>query len=810
MKIERREFLKLLGGATGAVVLGGFGLDQMLEVPDHVVEQLRRGPGIETWRSTICGMCPGGCGLKTRLIDGVPVYLKGNPDFPVNLGGMCPLGHASLEGLFNPDRIQTPMRRIGPPGAGRFERVDWSDALRGLAGQLRALRDAGRSHEVAFLGWPDGAVTEEVVRRFMRAYGSPNVFLNPERAQDSVPYRLTEGRSGLPAYDVLNARTILSLGSNFLEEEYAPVHYTKLFSNEPEGLQKTLIHAGPRLGLTGAKAHRWLPARPGTYGALALGLAHVLVREELHDARFVREHTFGFDDWTDDSGGVQQGFRSMILADYFPERVAEMTGVPSEAILEVARMLGIDTPSLVVGGAGVSQDRFGTFGQMAVHSLNALLGNIGREGGLFWPTTAPLTPLPAFEIDTAATSGIARPTIGTVDSLPLSRFSVDAFTENVLAGHPYPIQVLFVLGGNPVFESIRHHDLVEALRRIPLVVSFDPFLNETSEFAGLILPDHTFLEKWDVVTGVPSVGTAHVGLRQPVIDPVFDSRQAADVIGDLARAVGPEVAAADPFSNQQERVRHAIQGLYDSGIGAISTVGVREIWLEYLQQRGWHMGQYDSSDAFWGELLEHGGWWNPVRNEALQRQFDTPSGRFEFFSQSLLDSMGGARSIRPDGSNDRLDAIGVGARGSAAFMPHAEESDESGDALHLLVFGSLTTRNGNGANLPLMQEQFGMAAHRPWTTWLEIHPETAERHGIVDGDWVRLESSIGSIRVRSRIVPSISPDCVGVPFGQGHTSFGRYARYVGVNPHAIVRALYDPLSGRAATQSTLVTIVNNA
>ena len=151
--------------------------------------------------------------------------------------------------------------------------------------------------------------------------------------------------------------------------------------------------------------------------------------------------------------------------------------------------------------------------------------------------------------------------------------------------------------------------------------------------------------------------------------------------------------------------------------------------------------------------------------------------------------------------------MGLTARGPVAFMPHHEEdTDPDGHSLHLVVFGSLTSRGGNGANLPMMQEQFGMAARRPWRTWVEINPATARENDIGDGDWVRLESSVGTLRAQARLVPSTSPDVVAVPFGQGHTSFGRYASGIGANPHSIVRARYDRISGTPAVQSTGVTI----
>jgi anaerobic selenocysteine-containing dehydrogenase len=565
------------------------------------------------------------------------------------------------------------------------------------------------------------------------------------------------------------------------------------------------------MGLTGAKARRWLPVRPGTYGALALGIAHVLLREELHDAAFVRDRTHGFDDWTDGGGRHHAGFRSRVLAEFFPERVAEITGLSSEQIIETARELGIDTPSVVIGGSSVADDGLGTAGQMCVHSLNALLGNFGAVGGVVRAERAPLSTLPEPMIDDVAAAGLGLPTVGRRGPLPASGFSIDAFTQNVLSGEPYPIELLFVLGGNPVFESIRHHDFVEALRRIPVIVSFDSFLNETSEFAEFVLPDPTWLEQWELLTSTPGVGTTHVGVRQPVIEPLFDTRPAAVVVAELAEAVGPTVAAAVAPAEPVESLKARIRGLYEAGQGTLAVEGVRGYWLDYLQTRGWHMGRYDSFQSFWEEMLIHGGWWDPTRPDGKESGFDTSTGRFEFggrdLAELLADTVGGS----PSELTAALKGLGLTEPGPVAWLAGADGTvAEVGRPLHLVVFRSMPLRDGVGANLPLMQELHGLDARRPWRTWAEIHPDLADAYALSDGDWIRLESSVGSLQAQVRIVPTISPECVGVPFGQGHTSYGRYARGVGVNPFSIVRARYDVVSGRPAIQSTKISISRTA
>lgn len=818
MEISRRDFIKLIGGVSGAVALGGFGLNQILAVPDDLIEQVKNGPGIETWKNTICKLCPGGCGIRVRLIDGVPVYIKGNPIYPVNQGGMCPQGHGALELLFNPDRIKGPLKRIGLPGSRKWEPISWDDALKLIVKQLNDLREEGKSHQVAFLGYNEQGLMKEHITRFMRSYGSPNYFQYHSAQNDTVPFQLTQGISKIPSYDFFNTKYVLSFGANFLEEGYAPVYYIKMFSHLREFAKERrtrFIQIESRMSLTAANADRWIPIRPGTYGALALGIAYVLIREELIDVDFVKVHTFGYDDWKDSTGQKHLGFKSLVLGNYYPENVSKITGIASETILEIARELGNTRPALVLGAQGAVDNTNGTFAQMAIHSLNALLGNFEKEGGVFLTDEPPVAGLPSIHEDDMALEGNQHIPIATsqIATFPLANFSIKSFTDNILADQPYPISLLFIYRGNPLFQTLNHHNFAKALKKIPMVVSFDSFINETSEYADLLLPDHTFLEKWDEISEVPSVGFTHIGIQQPIVKPFYDTRHTGDVLINIADSLGGTVQSSFPFKDYMEEVRYRMESIYKSGKGAVVSKGAKGSWLEYLRQRGWHIGRYDSFEEFWNLLLGNGGWWNPIRQKKDWSEiFKTPTGKFEFYSQSLkniIDSL--VEKNGEKNAHQRLESIlnnlNISARGDTVFLPHHESIfyDEE-MPLHLITYQLLTNRDGQSSILPLMQEMFGYTVRQHWSSWVEIHPKTASEYGISNNDWIWIESTIGSIRVQAKIHPGIMPSVVSVPFGLGHTSYGRYAENYGVNPNLIIKNLYDMLSGKPALQATKVKI----
>jgi anaerobic selenocysteine-containing dehydrogenase len=648
----------------------------------------------------------------------------------------------------------------------------------------------------------------------MRAFGSPNYYQFSSMQNNSVPFSLLQGHPGIPAYDFLNAKLVLSFGANFLEEGYSPVYYNKLYSHHRE-TQTRYIQVDSRTSLTASNADRWIPIRPGTYGALALGVAYVLIREELYDADFIRNHTFGFEDWTDSAGTTHGGFRNMVLGNYYPERVSEMTGVDSATILEAGRELGNTGPSLVLGDQGTIDNANGTFAAMAVHSLNALLGNFQQDGGILFVDDPPFSSMPEVqEDDTARAAGRQVPISRSENVVfPLTTFSIDSFTKNVLSEQPYPLSALFICGGNPLFQTLNPQDFAHALRKIPLVVSFDSVVNETSEYAHLILPDHNFLEKWDEISNIPSIGFPHVGIQQPIVRPLHDTRQTGDVLIDLAKRIGGAVGESFPFASYEEHLKHATVGIYKTGRGAIASEGSGEMWLQYLEQRGWQIGRYDSFEAFWDRLTEHGGWWDPARRRrSWDEIFKTPSGRFEFYSQKLktaVDGLVGGMGEPPSAHKLELvlNRLGISARGDSVFFPHHEPiSYQSDMPLHLITFRLLPNRDGQGSNLPMMQEMFGYSVHRFWQSWVEIHPSTAATHTINDGDWVWVESSVGSLKVRAKVSPGIMPNVVAIPFGLGHTSYGRYAQGHGVNPYVILNNVHDLISGKPALQATKVRI----
>ena len=697
MKINRRDFLKMGGGAGVAIAIGG-GFWKWSQFP---VAENPSAPGVEGWIPTICGQCMGGCGILVRVIDGWAVNIAGNPLHPVNRGTLCPKGIAGLQGLYDPDRIRTPLKRIGKRGEGQWQAISWEEAL-----QIQALSAYGQ---------------------FRRG--------NPER-------------------------------------------------------RGKLVQIEPRLSVTGIKADEWLPIQPGTEGLLALGIANMMIKEGLYNKEFVANLTFGFENWTDANGKEHLGFKEFVLSEYSSDVVSRRTGVPIDSIIRLAREFASNQPSLAIG----FRDR--PFHQMAVSILNGLVGNIDASGGVLAPRTAPLQPLPNFKKDSIAQKGINMERVDEGRNLPMTMHQAYLFANNVIAGKPYRPKVLFLYYTNPLFSN-PHPDLfAKAFDQIPLIVSFSPYMDDTTSFADLILPDRTPLERWQDDPVFLNNGFPVLGIRQPVIEPLFQTKATGDVLLHLAKSLGGEVQKAFPWKDFKEVLLHGIKGIFDAKRGDTFGLQFEQAWTRLLERGGWAAPSYGTFEEFWKQLQEKGGWWDPIYDfKEWDRVFRTPTKKFEFYAQAL-------RQIHPTFTSNDLKDL--------SFFPHWEEWKKAGDEkeypLHLDVFRTMTLTGSRNANQPWLQASVGSYVSERWETWVEINPETAKRLGIGDRDWVWVESPKGKVKARAKLYQGAMPDVVSIPIGEGHRSGGRWSKDLGENPYRLIGGDLDPLTGYPINESTRVKI----
>jgi len=801
--IARRSFLQLLGTAAGAASLDGCRPGP----PRSRVDLALRGPGLESEAQTVCGLCESACGITVRLVDGQPVGLKGNTRSPLNRGGLCPVGLAGLEVLYSADRLRGPLRRA-PDGG--FEEVSWDEALGEIASRLAELAAGGNGDRLAVVNGDGGQFLDDLTRRFARAMGSPN-FARME-GQGSLSYGLMQGIDTVPGFDISSSDLVLTFGFDVYEEGPAPIHaIAAMVGSRPTEQRTALIHVGTRMSPSASKAEERVSIQPGTHAALALGLAHVMVRERIYDETFVKEHTFGFEDWTDESGRSRLGFRRLLLERYYPDRVAQLCGCDPATVLRIARRFaGAEAPLAICGGEAVEGSN-ATWTAMAVHALNALSGAFDRPGGVVLPSpipVAPLQPVPAPSAD-------ERPAVFAAEAGPagLGADPVAALSAAIL-DQSHPIDVLVIQGCNPVFSSPAGERLRQALEQIPLVVAFAPIHDETTSAADFVLPTHVPLESWQGFTTPPTVGFSTVALSKPVVEPLGDTRHAGDVLLDLARRVGPPLSDAFPWEGYADYLRYRMEGVAVSGQGSVVSGSFEESWVHFLEERGWRFLEGGDPATFWDDLTREAGWWNQVRTTGdWARLFRTPSGRFEFFSRALERQLrklgakegGDTSSSEEESLRKGVAALGLQAEGDEACLPHYEAPRCEGDGeLTLVPFRPLTARGRLGVISPMVMEMFGYSVLSGWHTWVELAPETAGELGLNDGDRVAVQSDRSEIEAVVKVQHGNVPGVAHIPLGLGHRAVAGTVDGIGANPVDLLLSVADTLAGRLALTSTRV------
>lgn len=806
-KVTRRDFLTTLGVAAGGTALA-FAPDaavkafQMAWGEDWV--KVPTGP--ESWVTSLCRQCPGGCGIRVRMIGDRPTKIEGNPFHPVNRGRLCPKGQAGLLALNDPDRIKGPLKRSLDRGAGKWQEITWDEGVNYLVNWLKELRGKNYAHKLVLMDGDSTGLDTMLLERFLRQFGSPNYINIPNGLDYGTvdAFYLMQGIKDPIVYDMEMANYILSFETDLLQSFWSPVQVMNAFGHVRRGknIRGKIVQVESRYSVTAAKADAWIPIKPGTEGVLALGIANFIIKEGLYNKDFVAKHTFGFEDWRDQSGVERQGYKNLVLQQFSPGAVSEITGVPLESILTVAKEFATSGHALAIGTRG------DIYQQMAVHALNALVGNIDEPGGVLTVKSPPVLDLPAPEIDNAARRSLQMPPLasGSSGKFPLADNALSLFVEKVLSGQPYDVDTLLLSNCNPLYSKQQIGGLLQAMSKIPFIVSFSPYMDETTQYADLILPDHTNLEKWQSNVTYTFAGLPVVGIGKPVVTPLYDTKNTGDVIIKIAKGLGSSLAKAFPWKESQETVTDCMKKVYATNKGDIFSPEVEKDLQRELVRRGWRGPGYKNFEEFWGAIQEKGGWWNPAYSyEEWERVFRTPSRKFEFYSQILKNHL-----EKRGPADGELNIPGIETKGGQIFMPHWESmghrESERDYPFHLKVFHPLVFAGSLHANDPFLQDISSFYTEQKWNGWVEISPVAAQKLGIKNGDGVWVESPLGKLQFRAKLTRGAQLDVVSIPLGLGHKSLGRWENGRGEDIGQLMVQKKDPFTGEPLMNKTKVKV----
>ncbi len=531
--------------------------------------------------------CPDTCALDITVADGRVVKVAGAADHPPTAGVLCTKVAFYPERIYHPERLLYPLRRVGRKGPGaRFERISWDEALATIADRLRGIAAADGAEAIvpySYAGNSGLLGYASMDRRFFHRLGAAQLDRTICASAGAQGYRATVGASvGFDAERVVDARLIILWGTNSVVSN---LHFWRL-AQEAKRRGARLIAIDPCRTATADKCDQHIALVPGTDSALALGLMHVLVRDDLLDRDYIARHTLGFD-----------ALSERVLA-YPPARVAAICDISEGVVEQLAQAYGSTRPAAIRTNYGINRTAGGGMALRAVSCLPALTGAWrDAAGGVLLSSSG------NYPVDNAA---LERP-----DLMPRPAprtINMSTIGDDLLHAQP-PIKALFVYNSNPVAVAPQSGAVVRGFARDDLfTVVHDLFQTDTADYADILLPATSHLEQLDIHK---SYGHLYVQVNQPAIAPLGEALPNTELFRRLARQMGFSEAC---FADSDEALCRQAFDWSDRRLAGLS-------W-EKLQADGHARLRLPRGEA----PFAHGG-------------FPTPSGKCEFFS-SLLAAAG--------------------------------------------------------------------------------------------------------------------------------------------------------------------------
>jgi anaerobic selenocysteine-containing dehydrogenase len=666
-------------------------------------------------RETVLGACPHDCpdtcSMLITVENGRAIEVRGNPDHPFTQGGLCVKVNNYTDRVYSPDRVLYPLRRTGPKGSGQFERISWDLALEEISTRFKRIIAEYGSQAIlpySYLGTQGLLNGLNVGDAFFNKLGasiSERTFCD---SGSCVAYIMTIGpTSGTDPESLIHSKYILLWACNVISTN---LHLWPFIAEAQKRGAKVVV-IDPIRSRTAQKADWHIPIRPGTDAALALGMMHVIIAENLVDTDYVENYTVGYQE-------LQERVSS-----YTPAYVSEITGVPAEDIQQLAREYATTQPAVIRIGVAIERHSGGGQTVRALACLPALVGAWRYPGGGFIQL-----PLWAFPIKWEV---LMRPDFIQPGTRIINQYKLGQALTGELPLDP-PIKALFVYNSNPAVVSAEQNKVVQGLAREDLfTVVSEQFLTDTANFADIVLPATTQLEQLDLMF---SWGHHYLALNQPAIVPLGEAIPNSELFRRLASHMGFE---DECFKRSDEQT---VVEIMDWNAPALQGID-----LEQLKREGFARLNLPSPDTY----APH-----------TEGNFPTPSGKCEFVASMAA----GGNFVLPlfrQGSNEfqpgePIDPVPnyIPPRES----PYTNPARAQRYPLNLLSPKSHAFLNSSYGNLPAQQRVAG-------EQHLIIHTKDAKRRGIIDGQQVRIFNDRGSCQVIARVKDTVMPGVVVAPMG---------------------------------------------
>ncbi len=761
--ISRRTLVK--SSALGALALtaGGITLPFGVKVAAAgVANALAPADSRVVW-----GACSVNCGSRCALrlhvrndeVWRVETDNTGDDSYGDHQVRACLRGRSIRRRINHPERLNYPMKRVGKRGEGKFERISWDEALDTLASRLKHTVEQ-YGNEAVYLNYSSGIVGGNITRsspyaslvtRLMNCYGG---FLSHygtySTAQIACAMPYTYGSNdGNSTSDIENSQLVVMFGNNPAETRMSGGGITWYLEQARERSNARMIVIDPRYTDTAAgREDEWIPIRPGTDAALVAGIAWVLISENKVDQPFLDKYCVGYDEKTLPAGAPANGhYKAYILGqgddgvEKTPQWAAQITGIPADRIIKLAREIGDAKPAYICQGWGPQRHANGEQTARAIAMLPILTGNVGINGG---------------------NSGARESTYTiTIERMPVlenpvqTSISVFTWTDAITRAHEMtdtgdgvrgkekldvPIKFIWNYAGNTLTNQHsdinRTHDILQDDSLCETIVVIDNFMTSSAKYADLLLPDLMTVEQEDIIPNDYAGNMGYLIFSQPATAPKFERRPVYDMLSDVAKRLGPDVFQAFTEGRSQ---RQWLEHLY-------ATMQARDPALpsfEALRQ----MGIYKRKDPN-GHFVAY----KAFRDDPQANPLKTPSGKIEIYSERLA-QIASSWQLEKD---DTISALPIYAPGFESW-----ESPERGRfPLQMFGFHYKARTHSTYANIDILN------AACPQEVWL--NPIDATQRGISNGDTVRVFNRRGEVRLAAKVTPRIMPGVTAMGQGAWH------------------------------------------
>lgn len=841
--LNRRTFLKYGTATVAATPLANSrqALAHSEEPADHGGTDYSYQTGLERQAvATACGLCASRCPAIGYVEKGYVVKIEGQPNSIRTAGRLCAKGQAGINQIYDPDRILHPLKRVGKRGEGKWQQISWDEALADLGGRLKKLRDAGEPEKFMFHhGWISASADRLINKVFLASYGTGSIASNSCLGQSArqTAHELTWGGRE-DSWDFDNTRYVLNFGSNVLEAHTNHVALARRLADALAARNLKMVTFDVRLSNTGARSHRWIQIKPGADFAVVLAMCNVVMSRELY--RGEGEAFLKFCQVTQDhrvSTRRKIAALKAHLAQYTPEWAQEISGVSAELITETAIEYATTKPACVISSRGAGANYNGVETERAIQMLAAITGNIDNPGGRCrgvtaqwqYPTGPENKPEPrALDILKGFEGEAALPVNGL-------GHQVLNLIKDGRGGRP---EVYMWYNYNPVFSNgnaIEIANILQDEKLIPFTVAVTPFYDESAALADLILPDATYLEKYDFEDGVSPSQIPEFYIRQPVVAPQGEARDFKDVCIGLAKTMGFPLGfeSAEKFVAQACKLTPQVR----KKAGGFRKMKKRGVWhdpkgepLYYAYKQPVEAQVLVEDGVIFDQ--ETGVYWNwktaggRDADEAMRQGYRRAPGAHKgYVAQKFGDEIyAGFKpyQLNKSGFFELYSPI-LEAKGLAplpSYRPIPEHDKMPADALILTTFRVNVQTLSRTQNCMWLDE---IDVDR--SAW--INPLTAAAKNISDGDAIKITSKIGAIEVSAKVTENVVPGAIAISSHGGRWQFGRYAsgnkaphgidndtpnealkwwRSDGAHLNRIIPIASEPISGQQRWMDTVVTV----